>query len=306
MIAALLDRVPITDGPLQWLDVLASVTLGTAPRFLALYQRLFGTGGSGFWANSPQTDVRMDLLTGCPDEVLLAIGEISALAGWKEAELQRGGLSVRELIRKGTLIETSLRQRPTGRQSREGNLTPLDAGLAQATLDLHLPRGMPVAGPVGGTSREDALPIITELWREGAVLYLNTVLSENLPSEHLHPSPFAQILMVAYPDVPEITEAVNKIVNLLTQLPSSEFDRSAIFSMFFAGCMTDDLAVRTMVKRRLCAIEDTFGTVYDLVAQLEHLWRTRVVLVAQHGAAALVPWRESLYRRWDGRNVLLL
>ncbi|EPT05511.1 hypothetical protein FOMPIDRAFT_1021326 [Fomitopsis schrenkii] len=230
----------------------------------------------------------MDLLTGCPDEVLLAIGEISALAGWKEAELQRGGLSVRELIRKGTLIETSLRQRPTGRQSREGNLTPLDAGLAQATLDLHLPRGMPVAGPVGGTSREDALPIITELWREGAVLYLNTVLSENLPN------------------VPEITEAVNKIVNLLTQLPSSEFDRSAIFSMFFAGCMTDDLAVRTMVKRRLCAIEDTFGTVYDLVAQLEHLWRTRVVLVAQHGAAALVPWRESLYRRWDGRNVLLL
>lgn len=180
------DRAPVTDSPLQWLDVLASVTLGAPPRFLALYRRLFGTGGSGFWANSPQTDVRMDLLTGCPDEVLLAIGEISALAAWKSAELRRGGLSVRELIRKGALIETSLRQRPAGRQAGEGNLTPLDAGLAKATLDLNLPGGMPVAGPVGGTSREDALPIITELWREGGLLYLNSVLSENLPSEHIY------------------------------------------------------------------------------------------------------------------------
>ena len=173
------------------------MTLGAPPRFLALYQRLFGSGGNGFWANSPQTDVRMDLLTGCPDEVMLAIGEISALAAWKSAELRRGGLSVRELIRKGTLIETSLRQRPTVRQQGEGNLTPLDAGLAKATLDLHLPGGMPVAGPVSGTSREDALPIITELWREGAILYLNTVLSENLPSKYIPYSPSISILTTA-------------------------------------------------------------------------------------------------------------
>ncbi|KAH9923083.1 uncharacterized protein B0H18DRAFT_956005 [Fomitopsis serialis] len=66
-------------------------------RFLALYQRL---SGSSFWANSPQTGVRMDLLTGSPDEVALATGEISALASWKNAGLvRRGGLSVRELVR---------------------------------------------------------------------------------------------------------------------------------------------------------------------------------------------------------------
>ncbi|TFY54004.1 hypothetical protein EVJ58_g9120 [Rhodofomes roseus] len=284
----------------MWIDVHASVTLGTPPRFLALYQRLFGTGGSGFWANSPQTDVRMDLLTGCPDEVVLAIGEISALSSWKNAELRRGGLSVRELIRKGSQIETGLRQRPTPRQPGEGNLTPLDAGLAQATLDLHLPvpGGMPT--PSSSTSsvsmhshttgmlKADALPLVSELWREGAILYLNTVLSENLPN------------------VPEISEAVANIVNLLHQLPTSSFDRSLIFPLFFAGCMSDDQGARTMVKRRLLSIEDTFGNIYDLVAQMENLWATRIMLMAEHGPAAIVPWRECLIRGWENRTVLLL
>lgn len=99
---------------------------------------------------------------------------------------------------------------------------------------------------------------------------------------------------------------MNNIVNLLGQLPTSEFDRSAIFSMFFAGCMSDDLAVRAMMKQRLCTIEDTFGNVYDLARQMEQLWRTRMLLVAQHGPAALVPWRECLYRSWENRTVLLL
>ncbi|KAH9921883.1 fungal-specific transcription factor domain-containing protein [Fomitopsis serialis] len=283
----------------MWIDVLGSVTLGTPPRFLALYQRLFGSGGSGFWANSPQTDVRMDLLTGCPDEVALAIGEISALASWKNAELRRGGLSVRELIRKGTQIETSLRQRPMLRQPGEGNLTPLDASLAQATLDLHLPvpGGMPAPlsspstsmhGHTTGMLKADALPIVGELWREGAILYLNTVLSENLPN------------------VPEICDAVTNIISLLHQLPTSEYDRSLMFPLFFAGCMTDDQSVRAMVKRRLYSIEDTFGNIYELVAQMENLWNTRVLLIAEHGPAAIVPWRECLARIWENRTVLLI
>ena len=112
--------------------------------------------------------------------------------------------------------------------------------------------------------------------------------------------------MPLHVDVPEITEAVNRIVNLLGQLPSSDFDRSAIFTMFFAGCMSDDTAVRAMVKHRMYAIEDTFGNIYDLVGQMEQLWRTRVLLVSQHGPAALVPWRECLYRSWENRTVLLL
>lgn len=70
--------------------------------------------------------------------------------------------------------------------------------------------------------------------------------------------------------------------------------------------MTDDNAVRLTVKRRLCAIEDTFGYIYGLVAQMEQLWRTRMLLLAQHGPAVLVPWRECLYRSWENQTVLLL
>ena len=94
------------------------------------------------------------------------------------------------------LIETSLHLRPTVHQQGESNLT-LHAGLAKATLDLYLPGGMPFAGPVSRTSREDALPIIAELWREGAILYLNTVLSENLPSKYIPYSRSIHILSAA-------------------------------------------------------------------------------------------------------------
>ena len=59
------------------------------PRFLAVYRRLFsqgGAGGAGYWAatNNDQLDLRMDKLTGCPDDSLLAIAETAALASWKK------------------------------------------------------------------------------------------------------------------------------------------------------------------------------------------------------------------------------
>ncbi|KAL6308257.1 hypothetical protein BKA93DRAFT_746891 [Sparassis latifolia] len=66
-------------------------------RFLLLYLRLFA-GGADFWANSQQHfDLRMDVVMGCPDEAVLVIAEILALAHWKVAECVNRALRGSEL-----------------------------------------------------------------------------------------------------------------------------------------------------------------------------------------------------------------
>ena len=171
------------------------------PRFLSLYKRLFG-GGAGFWASSgmsPTTsaqhsELRMDALSGCPDEALLAIAEISALAHWKSTELQSGSLSMRELIRRGDAIEQELRNRAAGKAGDEDVKNPvLLAAAASSSLagGLDMPAGMAMAqSPQPGMSggmRSTRSPIDTtkhiigEMFREAALLYLHTVLSDSVP-----------------------------------------------------------------------------------------------------------------------------
>ena len=182
------------------------------PRYLSLYKRLFG-GGAGFWASntSPnmsgqQAELRMDALTGCPDEALLAIAEISALAHWKATELQTGSLSVRELIRRGDVIEKELRERATGKRADDddfhgqappsmggmdmGGVTP--AGLPMAMGSSSMGMSSPQPGMSGAPRSRSPVDtnkhIIGEMFREAAVLYLHTVLSDSAPgTEH---SPF--------------------------------------------------------------------------------------------------------------------
>ena len=186
----------------QYCDIFASITLMQPPRFLSLYKRLFG-GGAGFWASSrmsptssaQHSQLRMDGLSGCPDEALLAIAEISALAHWKASELQSGSLSMRELIRRGDAIEQELRNRAAGKAGDEDVKNPvlLAAAAASSSLagGLDMPAGMAMAqSPQPGMSgglRSTRSPIDTtkhiigEMFREAALLYLHTVLSDSVP-----------------------------------------------------------------------------------------------------------------------------
>jgi len=245
----------------------------------------------------------MDALTGCPEEALLAIAEVSALAHWKAVEMQNGSLSVRELIRRGDQIETQLRQRSAPRSVGEGNLTPLDPSLASTMLDPHLPLAgvMPsgvsssssaaVTGQTNAVSKHDAAALVADIFRETAALYLHTVLSEALPG------------------VPEINSAVDKLIALLNMLPPSEYDRAILFPLFLMGCMTDDRNVRLAILRRFRMLDDTFQNITQIVTQLETLWNERDAIHAHHGLLhhggnIVVHWRESLRNQWA--NLLLL
>ncbi|RPD75011.1 hypothetical protein L226DRAFT_487030 [Lentinus tigrinus ALCF2SS1-7] len=290
----------------MYVDIFASITLMQPPRYLSLYKRLFG-GGAGFWATNASpagaggqhAELRMDTLSGCPDEALLAIAEISALAHWKATEQQSGSLSVRELIRRGDAIEKELRERATGKRidgddfgghAAQGAAasSSLGGGLDMTPAGLAVPMSSPQPGMSAG-SRSAMSPvdnnkhIIGEMFREAAVLYLHTVLSESVPG------------------VPEITNSVDQMLKLLNELTPSPYDRTLVYPLFLAGCMTDNQMIREVVKHRFFMQDATMGNILLAQTIMEDIWTSRVNVMrmtrpGEHPVFA--DWRAGLRMQW--------
>jgi len=204
--------------------------------------------------------LRMDLLSGCPDEAMLAIAEVSDLAQWKSLQLRNGCLSYPELIRRGTVIEQQLRQYQTDPSNNH------DARL-HSTADATQP------------SQEDR-SLTARIFREAANLYLHTVLSNSIPA------------------VPEINASVENILRLLAQLPPSDVDRSLVFPICFAGCMTNDSVRRDFLIARIRGSNESYGNLVQTRRLMEVVWQKRDI------GSKEVDVRETL--REQGLNLLLM
>jgi hypothetical protein len=261
----------------MWLDVMSTITLLTIPKHLAFYRRLY-RGGGGFWSATSgmsakeDSDLRVDNLTGCPDEVLLGIAEISTLSCWKAQEMRKGCLSMKELIRRGNIIESHLRSCETA-YPREPDQTPLHP-------DLPVDEDPNAEGLTGIPAVVDTRQLVANIYRETALLYLHTISSGPIPG------------------VPEIIQSIDVIVQLVHQLPMPALDRTLVFPMCLAGCLTDDPVKREIFKSRLVGQQSQFGNVHQALMVMETAWQRRDT----RGGA--VEWRDLLHVQ--GRNLLLL
>jgi hypothetical protein len=277
----------------MWYDIVSSVTLMRPPRYLALYRRLFGSV-SAYWPCSGQNsddvyDLRMDSLAGCPDEVMLGIAEVSALAHWKAQEQQNGSLSMRELIRRGDVIEQQLRAHTGPDLFTDIDQAPLHPSLPGAagvdynavspTMHASL-TSPPSSHTIVPFPTEDMRRLVAGIFREAVILYLHMVLSEPVPG------------------VPEISSSVDTIIQLFSQLPSSEVDRSLVLPLCLAGCLTNDRPRRDLVKARLQAQDENIGNILQVRGLMEAVWRQRDF------SGGAVEWRDIM--RNDGLNVLLI
>jgi len=233
-----------------WLDTFSSLTQPRPPKFLRLLKRLMGERG-GFWADADALySLRMDLLTGCPDEAMLAIAETSALAHWKATELRNGSLSYRDLIRRGDDIEQRLRHHTSQQNFGDIDQAPLHPNLAQTSVT----ESGVVPFPSNDMRRQ-----VADVFRETAVMYLHTVLNNSNPG------------------VREISECVEIVVRLMDQLPSSDIDRALMFPVCLAGCMTNDSTRRDFFKGRLQLLDGSIGNVMQTRLVMEAVWQKRDV-----------------------------
>ncbi|KAH9945025.1 fungal-specific transcription factor domain-containing protein [Epithele typhae] len=260
----------------MYLDIFSSITLMRPPRFLSLYRRLFGMG-AGYWGaagadvSSRLAELSMDKLTGCPDEALLAIAEVSALAHWKTAELAHGTLSHRELVHRGDAIEKELRDRAAGRGASEGGADDL------VSMQMR---------------RDGSRQIVGEMFREAAVMYLHTVISDSAPG------------------VPEIHNSIEQMAKLLNDLPPSPYDRTLVFPLLLTGCLTDNQMMREVIKHRFFMQDATMGNILLSQTVMESVWAHRAAAVAAaHQAQQTQPgeqppallvgdWRTHLRMQW--------
>jgi len=234
----------------------------------------------------------MDLLTGCPDEAVLALAEITNLAVWKAAQQRNGTLSYRELVRRGDDIEQRLRQH----HSNPVSLSELDT----APLHPNLVQNSTTEPRIGPFPNEETRRLVARIFRETAVLTLHTVLSNAKPGAYLAIS----IIVQSNPDIPHVTgvaeigESVETIVRLLGQLAPSEVDRTLVFPLCMAGSMTDDSNRRDFCKTRLQRLDDSIGNLMQTRLVMEALWQKRDV------SGAAVDFRETI--REQGINLLLI
>ncbi|THV07272.1 hypothetical protein K435DRAFT_848222 [Dendrothele bispora CBS 962.96] len=246
----------------MWNDIFASLTLMRPPKFFSLYKRLLGRdvwNGTATKPVSETSSLQMDSLTGCPDEAMLAIAEVSALAHWKSAERRKGTLSYRELIRRGDDIEQRLRQHQT--DPSMGDQAPLHPNLLQPSI----------SDNTTSFPSDDIRRTLGNVFRETAILYLHTVLNDPNPG------------------VPDINASVENIIRLIRQLPPSDADRAIVFSICIAACMTDDSSRRDFLKGRLQAQDENIGNLMRTRLLMEAVWQKRDVI-----GGGTVDWRETM------------
>lgn len=163
------------------------MTLLRPPRHPALYTHLLSSSPSG-----QGYDLHMDALTGCSNSVLLAIAQISALANWKDQELRKGTLSVRELVRRGDGIEQQLlRARMVGVQAQTSGTggegakeEMLHPGLPNAAgVDFNHANNMDMARAEIPFPSDEMRKTVARIYRESAMLYLQTVVNEPIPGK---------------------------------------------------------------------------------------------------------------------------
>ncbi|KAJ6507860.1 fungal-specific transcription factor domain-containing protein [Mycena vitilis] len=252
-----------------WLDIFSSLTTMHPPKYIGLHKRLFGDSASWELA-SGGPEIRINALTGWPEEVLLGIAEVSELSHWKAVEKPQGPLSNRDLIRRGTEIEQQLRKASSAPACRvEVDKTPLHPKLLQADSEV-----------ANATPSNEARQVVARIFSETAILYLHTVLGDSNPN------------------VPEISDSVEIIVQLLGQLPASELDQALVFPICLAGCMTDNPSRRDLLKGRLQGLNERFGNSMRTWLLMEAVWQKRDV------SGTTVDWRETMRQR--GLNLLLV
>lgn len=130
------------------------------PKFTTLWKRVL-EDQNDYWGNGNTMD--MQALTGCPNDAMLAIADISALAHWKSTQQRNGTLSFPELVRRGNSIEQHIRRyqadQPSIVDSVQGLPTPSDAMLPT----------------------DEQRILAAAIFRETSMLYLHTILSTPTP-----------------------------------------------------------------------------------------------------------------------------
>lgn len=120
------------------------------------------------------------------------------------------------------------------------------------------------------TSVKPEVTITSNIFRYAALVYLSTIVNGYSP------------------DVPDTFDSVQGTALALSELPPSPIDRSLVFPICIAGCMTDQPDQRAFFQGRLDALTSPVGNTSLALMLMREVWKRR----DETGVA--VGWRDVM------------
>ncbi|KAK0656907.1 fungal-specific transcription factor domain-containing protein [Cercophora newfieldiana] len=243
---------------LIFFDTIAATSLERPPRLLSFHRHLLaGPGEETKESLVPDGKGQMlpsiDLceFIGVENWIVIAIGEIAALDCWKKEMKRNGSLSVSQLVLRATAIEQNLQRNiaTLGQCNTHGRGRP---GSASALLDVVSQPGL------NPRQLNEIIAWTSAIWAQGALTYLNVVVSGWQPS------------------CPEFRNSVALTIEMLKTLPAPSCMRSVMWPFAITGCMANPDEEQTF--RDLVAAMgplQLFGTATKTLAIMEHVWAHR-------------------------------
>ncbi|KAG8960786.1 hypothetical protein FRC00_014167 [Tulasnella sp. 408] len=192
-----------------------------------------------------QGGAAMERIMGCNEKVLLAIAETAALAAWRREEEKKGTLNFMNLAKRAGEIEEIL-----------SFIGPLDNGVG---FNEYSSWGMDEA-KAEQERQARTVRLVSNVFRATGRLYLHTVVSQ------------------CNPDVQDIKVAVQATIEAFRALQASDFDRSLVFPITLAGCMTDIKENRAYLESRLLQLGpkgQAVGNSASCLKLMQAVWRKR-------------------------------
>ncbi|KAH8882526.1 hypothetical protein GQ53DRAFT_454525 [Thozetella sp. PMI_491] len=229
------------------IDVLGSTALGTAPRLHAWHQHLLLPNEE----HGSEVALSLDTFVGVENWVVMAIGEIAALAAWKKEMKQKGSLSITQLVTRAAAIEKSIR-------ARMFRTDHVNAPNLSTREDFSAFR--PRTTDVFGAPIPPVASIPTVIWGQATLTYLNVVLSGYQPA------------------CPEIRESVGLTMQTLAPLGGTACLRVVVWPLCVTGCLAmrdQEDKFRTMISG-----VDTkhVGSVREALSIMENVWSNRAAI----------------------------
>ncbi len=200
----------------------------------------------------------MERIMGCNEQVLLAIAETADLAKWKSEMEAKGCLSNPELCARSAAIQKNLEF-----------VGPAYDGSGYTEDEIMGWGGSSNASQGSDDDRSShTIRLVSNIFRATGKLYLHTVLSN------------------CNPNVREIKDAVKETVAAFKWLQPSDVDKSLVFPIALAGCLTDEPEYRVYLSERLRALGKRGEAVGNTKRYVEHLLRHSILLTRPHNTTS--------------------
>ncbi len=259
-------------------DMVASAVLCRAPRLRDYHAHLLvlpvisahAAKDAAIRAVGPPGDeyALLDLaeFTGVQNWVVLAIGQISALATWKRDAVAAKKLSVVDLVAQATPVEARLRCRlATMLAARTTTAAPSASTSAMNLMQLPPLHISPESHQHQMRAEEDG-STVNIAWGHAALLYLHVVVNG------------------WQPEADAVREAVDAVLALLQALPTPTCLRVVVWPFCVAGCLARR-GQEPEFRRLVAAIGplDVFGSVKEAMGIMEAVWARRDAIEGSGG-----------------------